>query len=466
MANHHGMSTADAAWLHMDRPTNLMVINSVLWFDEPIDWPATQAVLRERLIAPFPRFRQLAVDGRPGATPHWEDDPHFDLALHVHRRGVPAPGDRRALEELVSDLIAMPLDRSKPLWDVYLLEGYGKGCALLVRMHHAIADGIALGRVLLSLTDSDGQPVEFAPGPPSDRGVGARLAALARPATAALSAGRAVAHEGTEALLHPERLDSLAHTVESDARAFAKFLLPGTDSQSALKGDLGVPHRVAWATMSLATVRRTARAFDATVNDVLVAAVAGAVGEHLRARGDDVAELHALVPFNLRPLDEPLPRDLGNRFGLVLLGLPVGIEDPLERLHAVQEQMSAIKSSHEGAIAYGILGIIGRTPPLVEERLVNFFSTKGTMVLTNVPGPRHPVTLAGTPVRGVLVWAPCSGGVGMSVSVFSYAGKVSVGFLVDAGLVADPHPLADAVRRDVLGLARAARAPAGAGASA
>ena len=464
MANHHGMSTADAAWLHMDRPTNLMVINSVLWFDEPIDWPATQAVLRERLIEPFPRFRQLAVDGRPGAAPHWEDDPHFDLALHVHRRGVPAPGDRRALEELVSDLIAMPMDRSKPLWDVYLLEGYGKGCALLVRMHHAIADGIALGRVLLSLTDSDGQPVEFAPHPPSDAGVGARLAALARPATAAISAGRAIAHEGTEALLHPERLDSLAHTVESDARAFAKFLLPGSDAHSALKGELGVPHRVAWATMSLATVRRTARAFDATINDVLVAAVAGAVGEHLRARGDDVDEVHALVPFNLRPLDQPLPRDLGNRFGLVLLGLPVGIEDPVERLCAVQEQMGAIKSSHEGAIAYGILGIIGRTPPLVEDRLVNFFSAKGTMVLTNVPGPRHPVTLAGTPVRGVLVWAPCSGGVGMSVSVFSYAGKVSVGFLVDAGLVADPQPLADAVRRDVLGLARVARAPAGASA--
>jgi hypothetical protein len=127
--------------------------------------------------------------------------------------------------------------------------------------------------------------------------------------------------------------------------------------------------------------------------------------------------------------------------------------------------MGAIKSSHEGAIAYGILGVIGRTPPLVEERMVNFFSAKGTMVLTNVPGPPRPVTLAGTPVRGVLVWAPCSGGVGMSVSVFSYAGKVSVGFLVDAGLVADPHALAAGVRRNVLALARIARTPAGTSAS-
>jgi diacylglycerol O-acyltransferase / wax synthase len=457
MPKRHGMSPADAAWLHMDRPTNLMVINAVLWFDEPLDWPATQAILRERMVDRFPRFRQCAVDGRPGAAPAWKDDPGFDLQLHMHRLGVPAPGDRIALQALVSDLVAAPLDRSKPLWDVYLLEGYGSGCALLVRMHHAIADGIALARVMLSLTDAEREPVEFAAVAPSADGVRARVAALARPAGAAIAAGRVVAHAGAETLLHPERMHSLAHTVEADARALAKLLLPGSDPRSALKGEPQVAHRVAWATLSLATVKRTARAFDATVNDVLVAAVAGAVGEHLRDRGDEVDELHALVPFNLRPLDQPLPRDLGNRFGLVLLGLPVAVEDPIERLRAVQERMAAIKGSHEGAIAYGILGAIGRTPPLVEDRLVNFFSAKGTMVLTNVPGPRHPVTLAGTPVRGVLVWAPCSGGVGMSVSVFSYAGKVSVGFLVDAGLVADPQPLARGVRNEVLRLARAAR---------
>ena len=212
--------------------------------------------------------------------------------------------------------------------------------------------------------------------------------------------------------------------------------------------------------MSLRSVKATGRALDATVNDVLVAAVAGAVGRHLAAAGAQPDELHAMVPFNLRPLEEPLPRDLGNRFGLVLLGLPVGIEDPVARLSAVREQMLAIKDSHEGALAYGILGVVGRTPAQVEERLVDFFSAKATMVLTNVPGPRRQVTLAGTPVRGVLVWAPCSGSVGMSVSVFSYAGKVTAGFLTDAGLVAEPQGLADDFRREVLALRRCARAAA------
>jgi hypothetical protein len=118
--------------------------------------------------------------------------------------------------------------------------------------------------------------------------------------------------------------------------------------------------------------------------------------------------------------------------------------------------MDAIKSSHEGAFAFGILGVIGRTPAQLEARLIDFFSAKGSMVLTNVPGPRHHLSLAGTPLRGVLVWAPCSGSVGMSVSVFSYAGNVTVGFLTDAGLVPDPQSLADGFREELLALARAA----------
>ena len=162
------------------------------------------------------------------------------------------------------------------------------------------------------------------------------------------------------------------------------------------------------------------------------------------------------MPFNLRPLDRPLPRELGNRFGLVLLGLPVGIEDPLARLAEVKRRMDAIKDSHEGVLAYGILGLMGRTPAQLEERLIDFFTAKGSMVLTNVPGPRKRLSLAGTPLGGVLVWAPCSGSVGMSVSVFSYAGKVTVGFLTDAGLVPDPQALADGFREELLALARAA----------
>ena len=214
-------------------------------------------------------------------------------------------------------------------------------------MHHAIADGIALARVMLSLTDEGGRPAGLRAAARRRRRRAGGSPALAgratRPAQAAASAARAVVHEGVETLLHPERLAPLARAAEVDLRAALKLLLPGTDPQTPLKGDAHVAHRVAWADpVPLTTIKRAGRARGATVNDVLVAAVAGAVGRHLRrTTAGDVDEVHALVPFNLRPLDQPLPRDLGNRFGLILLGLPVGVMDPLERLRAVQERMGA-----------------------------------------------------------------------------------------------------------------------------
>ena len=152
--NAQRMSNADAAWLHMDRSTNLMVVNSLLWFEEPVDVDRVREILRSRLVEPFPRFRQLVAEPRLGVgVPSWEEDANFDLDRHVHHVAVPAPGDKRALEELVSDLIVSPLDRAKPLWDMYLADGFGGGMAMISRIHHCIADGIALSRVLLSLTD-------------------------------------------------------------------------------------------------------------------------------------------------------------------------------------------------------------------------------------------------------------------------------------------------------------------------
>jgi WS/DGAT/MGAT family acyltransferase len=444
------VSHADAAWLHMDRPTNRMVINSVLWFDRPLDWARAQAVCEERLLDRFPRFRQRVRSRLPGESAVWQEDENFDPALHFHRLALPAPGDREALRLVVSDLASSPLDPDRPLWDMYLLEGYGDGCAVLVRMHHAIADGVALARVMLSLTDVDGRPLPSA-GLREPEAPG-RLAPLG----AVAGAGRAVVHEALETVVHPRHAAALARSAAGDARTLAKLLLPDADPPTALKGDSHVAHSVAWSDpVLLRTVKALGHATGTTVNDVLVSAVAGAIGEYLRSGGDATDEVHALVPFNLRPLDEPLPRDLGNRFGLILLELPVGMEEPFERLRAVHTAMAEIKASHEGAISYGIIELLGALPGSVEERLIDFFSAKGTMVLTNVPGPPRTVSFAGAPVRGVLVWAPCSGSVGMSVSIFSYAGKVTVGFLTDTGLVPDPQVLADGFRRQLRGLRRA-----------
>ena len=346
MSTSHAMASADAAWLHMDRPTNLDGHQLRALVRRPVDRDRSRgsSPSASRALPPLPAAGRK---GPPG--PHWEDD-ELDLDLHLHHLAPPAPGDRTALQDVRLRSHRHPLDRSRPLWEAYLIDGYGEGAALLTRMHHCIADGIALARVMLALTD--GGPAEPARLHRRVRG-GLPLARLVR------SAG-ALAHEAVEVVRHPAH--AVAGTVE-DAATLAKLLLPGADPRTAIRSDQRISHHVGWCDpLDLWRVKQAARALGATVNDVLVSAVTGALAGHLQASGDVPDELHALVPFNLRPLDEPLPRELGNRFGLVLLALPVGVADPVLRTIEVKRRMDAIKHGHEGPISYGILELMGRTP--------------------------------------------------------------------------------------------------------
>jgi WS/DGAT/MGAT family acyltransferase len=323
----------------------------------------------------------------------------------------------------------------------------------MTRMHHSIADGIALARVLLSLTDEH-PDAGVATATQDDRGHGT-LDALTAPARLGLHLAEAAMHEGREAMSHPAaEATALARDTIADSRALAKLLLTGADHESLLRGKPGIARRVAWTDrIALDEVKAIGHATGTTVNDVVLTAVTGALHQYLDTHDGVVDEIRVMVPFNLRPLDRPLPRELGNRFGLVYLPLPVGIEDRSERLAEVHRRMAEIKDSPEGAISYGILGLIGATPLPVEQTLIDVFSTKATAVMTNVPGPRLPVYLAGTKVTGVLGWVPAAGGIGMGVSIFSYAGGVTVGVQTAASLVPDPETIVDALGGELLGLA-------------
>ena len=453
------LSSADAAWLHMDRPTNLMVINSVLLFDEPVDWERVKEITQRRLVDRYPKFHQRVVESRlPLRSPTWEDDPDFALEHHMHRLALPAPGDAAALQELVGDLMTMPLDRNRPLWHQYMVDGFGEGSALIVRMHHCIADGIALARVMLSLTDSEPD----AGITPLDDGLtvgapGVRIAGLPVPgaASAIRLAGIAsgVARQGLQVATSPSHAARLAGAIGRDGGTLVRLLLTPADAATAIKGDPGVSRRVAWTKpLSLKRIKRIAHSHDATVNDVLLASMSGALRHYLQDRGSPVGEIQAMVPFNLRPLDQPVPRELGNKFGLVFLPLPVGTSGSYRRLVEVHKRMHEIKQNRDGAVSYGVLSAMGFTPEPVERRIVDMFSSKGTAVMTNVPGPKEPVYLAGTPVSAVLVWAPTSGHIGMSVSIFSYRGEVIVGLMVDAALIPDPEKIVKQLEHELKAL--------------
>jgi len=451
------MNHADAAWLHMDRPTNLMVVNSLLWFDEPVDVGRVREILRVRLVGCFPRFRQRVVEPRLGiGVPSWEDDPSFDLDRHIHRLAVPAPGDKRALEELVGDLVVSPLDRRKPLWEMYLVEGYSGGMAMISRIHHCIADGIALSRVLLSLTDAQSQ-AGIAPARDRDAGRGL-LGSIVAPVKAGAQLAQAGVHEGIEILTHPSlELSGLASRGTADAVTLVKLLLTGHDAKTVLSARLTVSRRVTWSErVPLDGVRAIGRGTGTTVNDVMVTALTGALRCYLLARDSLVDEIRTMVPYNLRALDEPLPRELGNRFGLVYLTLPVGIADPARRLAEVHRRMQEIKHSREGGLSFALLEAVGRTPRQVEQTLLDVFAQKTSAVMTNVSGPREPIYFAGSKIAGVVSWVPAAGTIGLGMSIFSYNGGVTVGLQVDAGLVPDPEAIIADYERQLAALSQLA----------
>ncbi len=447
----HAMPAADAAWLHMDRDTNPMVVNSLSLLGGVPSYDAIAELLEERLVGRFPRFGQRVVDPF-GRRPAFEDDPNFEVGAHLHRLALPAPGDRAALEALVGDLVTAPLDPNGPLWHVYLIEGYEGGrAAVLWRIHHCIADGIALSQVMLSITDE----VEPDLGPPSpggdSDGAMRRLAGVPGKAVAAgRRLGGAVVHEGMQTLAHPDHLRELAGAARREASTAAKLLSAPADAETDLRAPLAGVRRVAWsAPFELAAIKEAGHRRRVTINDTLLTALAASLRETLDG-GDGVPEeIHAMVPFNLRSPDEPVPAELGNEFALILLELPIGDIAPAERLREVSSRMEAIKRSNEAPLAYGLVGAMGFAPPWVEDRLIGFFTEKASLVVTNVPGPRQRLSFAGVPIEGVLVWAPCSGSLGMTVSIFSYAGEVTVGFMVDTALLPDPTPLARAYEREL-----------------
>jgi diacylglycerol O-acyltransferase / wax synthase len=461
------MSSADTAWLHMDRPTNRMVVSALMWFDQPLDWSRVEERLDRRLVAEFPRFRQRVVDSSlPLDRPWWEEDPGFELEAHLHHTSLPAPGDQGMLRGFVERTMTTSLDRSRALWEVHLIDGFGSGCALFFRIHHCIADGVALARVMLSLTD-DGPDAGLAPSRAGGHGAGA-LDRLSRPAARTLATTRTLAeavwNESTRVVAHPSELTSFAAAGRTDAKTLAKLLLTGPDVDTVLKGELGIARRVAWsAPLRLDGLKEVGHGFGGTVNDVVLTAVAGALRVYLKEHRGPVDEVRAIVPFNLRSLDEPLPRTLGNQFGLVLVPLPVGIDSRRERLAEVKREMDAIKRSPEGAFSYGILGAIGLTPVQIQNLVIGQFAARGTLVITNVAGPPQPLHFAGAPMRGAVFWAPCAAEVGMSVSIFSYAGEVRLGLAVDAGLVPEPQRIVNAFNAEYRELAALAGIPVATG---
>lgn len=444
----------DTIWLNMDRDDNLMVIESLMTTADPLDHDRFLDVLRRRVVDRYPVFGQRPVLSRvPLGPAHWEDDPDFAIERHIRHETLPEPGDDRALQEYVSGFLDKPLPRDRPLWEVHILDGYGAGTAVYSRLHHSLADGIALMRVLLSLTDetAEGDDDQPASEPAHEGGLLEAGVHLTRAVGSAL-----------ESLPHAFSPAGVAEAVTLTRRTtgVAAKLLLGRNPASPIAGRPGTRKRAVWGSpVPLAQVVTTARSTGTTVNDVVVAALAGALHSYQLHHGGEAVDLPTMVPVNLRPPGEPLPAELGNQFALVLLSLPSALPTPFERLAETSRRMDAIKDSPEAWLTFGMIKGIGRTGPDLERLLVDFFANKATGVTTNVPGPGAPRYLAGARVATMLGWAPESGRQTLGTCICSYDGRLHVGFKVDTDTIAHPEELVAAFDVELAMLRRLAPPP-------
>lgn len=454
------ISHVDTAWLRMDRPTNLMQIVGVMIFDGRLDFARFRRTVEARLLR-YRRFRQLAEMDANAAW--WVDDRDFDLDAHLKHSLLPAPGGTEALQRHVAELASTPLNPGRPLWEFEVVEMNTGDSALVARIHHSIADGIALIGVMLSLTDDSADtPEDASPtplhvqldneDPPDSHGdlfwrwifqpmSDATLAAIR------LSGNLWIKYVGL--MLDPAKAMQYAQIGAGIPTEVAKLAMMPDDSKTRFKGRPGIQKCVAWSEpISLPEVKAVGKVLGCSVNDMLLSSAAGALRSYLVEKGDPVdnVEIRALVPVNLRrKRDEDT---LGNRFGLVALELPVHLENPLARLYETHQRMEALKGSLQAMLTFSILGAVGMAPKFVQQQVLDLLASKASAVMTNVPGPQKPLWFAGSQLKQQMFWVPQSGNIGMGVSILSYDNKVQFGLITDRHMIPDPERIVSRFGRE------------------
>jgi len=440
------MSGVDRAWLRMERPTNPMVVMGLLILRGRLRHAALRQLVSRRFLA-FERFRCVPVaDARGG---RWVRDEEFKLEDHVLRIALPAPAGKVELEALAGELASTPLNTGRPLWTFHLIERYKGGSALIVRIHHCYADGIALMHVLGSLADED-------PGNSGAPFVSDAVTPAVRvaPGSGLLQSVRKYAdllEKGVHFTLHPREVATATRDVIDIAGELARLGVQlADDPVTLLKQPLSGVKRIAWGEpLALEEVRTVGRVVGCTINDVLIATLAGALGRYLDAKGESTAgvTIRATAPVNLRPAAGS-PLELGNQFGLAFVDLPIGIRHPLERLYAVHGTMQALKASPEAWVVFGILSLIGSLPAAVVDPAVTFFSAKASLVASNVRGPDRTLHMAGAPISQLLFWVPQTGSIGTGISMFTYKDEVQLGVIADRRLIPEPSELVSIIQTE------------------
>jgi WS/DGAT/MGAT family acyltransferase len=437
------MSATDAGFLYLDRPHAPLQIASIVWLSGRISVDELAARVEAR-IGRVPRYAQRAMPV-PFALGHplWEDVADFDAREHVQRWALPAPAGEHELCELAAQLLARPLARDRPLWEMHLIEGDHDGrSALLFKVHHCMVDGISGVRLLDEILDSEPRGAErmcSRPPPPLLSGAGARVGrALGESMRRQWRTAAALA----DSLSRPSRARASARSLR-DAAWSALQLATRDLPEMPWNDQLGPRRQLFFTRLPLDGVARVRRALGGTVNDVVLCALAGGLHRYLGGIGIRThgLELVALVPVSLRREEEAAA--LGNRISALLVPLAVDPEDETARLAATRAITDRLKNAAAWTGIDSLLHLLDDLPPGIVQAFARRLGTVriANLVATNVPGPREPRFLCGRPVESIYPIVPITDGLGLGLAVFSYAGVLHVGLNADPALVPDLEKL-------------------------
>jgi len=453
------LSSQDASFLHIEDAVSHMHIGSVAIFEgPPPGYDALARMIRAHLPS-VPRYRQK-VHFLPAALgrPVWVDDPHFNLGYHLRRSALPAPGGELELRNLVGRVMSQQLDRGKPLWEMWIVEGLGEGrWAILTKVHHCMVDGVAGTELLTVILDAERDPELPAPDDwqPERQPSGAKLAvqALARRAVSPyeqLCAARS-------AVRSPRQAAKTAATTVRGLWTMTGVVAPSPSS--SLNGAIGPHRRWAWARSQLSEVKRVRGVLGGTVNDVVLTVIAGGFRALLIAREECTQrDVRTLVPVSVRSHEEH--GKYNNRVSAIFANLPVGIEDPAQRLVAVRAQMEHLKESGEAVAGDVLVGLSGFAPAMLLALALRAATRvpqhNVNTVTTNVPGPQRPLYATGRRMLECLPYVPIAGHVRIGVAIFSYDGALTFGVTGDYDEAADIDVLCNGIEQSMRELVAAA----------
>jgi diacylglycerol O-acyltransferase len=458
------LSPLDSLFLHVEDGVTHMHIASCAVFEGPPPRYDDFVDLVASKLPVLTRYRQRVcfVPGQLG-RPVWVDDPHFNLAYHVRRSALPPPGGRQELDDLMGRLMSVELDRHRPLWEVWMVEGLTDGrWALVSKIHHCMVDGISGTDLMVLLLDSSRDaprtlPHTWVPEP--------QPGSVKLTADAMLDLLRTPAEQirAMRALLRgPRKALADLWTDLGGSVALGRELLP--TATLSIEGAIGPHRRWAAASASLEELKTIRRVHGTTVNDVVLSVIAGAFRDLLLSRGDAVTDtvLRSLVPVSVRAAGD---RTANNQVSLMIAELPVSVADPVARLHATQQHMNALKASHQAEAGEAINALAGLTPALLQALTLR--SATATLrrlpqrsvhtVTTNVPGPQYPLYALGREMLEYLPFVPLSQGVRVGVAILSYNGNVSFGVTGDYDTVPEVEWFCRRIEAGVADLARRGR---------